>query len=204
MLHNIKLGILFMAAILTAGKTGMANTQSVAGIVTWVVEKNSTLCIEGKSNVNSFSCSIDEYAKKDTIVCANDLSIPIRLSGEIQMDILNFNCHSTLITKDLRKTLKAGQYPTMTIRFLSLQSMPMLQHKTELIKGWVEVQLAGVVKRFELNYSFLIGKSGMMQLDGSRNFLFSDFKLSPPRKMAGLIKIKNDFHVNFHLNLRTL
>ena len=120
------------------------------------------------------------------------------------MDILSFNCHSSMITKDLRKTLKADEYPMMTIRFISLQFMPRLQNKIELIKGWVEVQLAGVVKRFELSYSFLQTGSADIQLNGGRSFRFSDFKLSPPRKFAGLIKIKDDFDVHFQLTLRTV
>jgi YceI-like protein len=173
-------------------------------IVKWTVEKNSTLRVQGKTNVNSFTCNINEYAKKDTIICINDPDKPISFTGEIQMDILSFNCHSSMITKGLRKTLRADEYPTMTIRFISLQFMPLQQNKIELIKGWVEVQLAGVVKRFELSYSFLQSGSDYLQLNGGRSFRFSDFKLSPPQKLGGLIKIKDDFDVNFRLILRTI
>ncbi len=122
--------------------------------VRWVIQKSSTLRVDGKSNVNSFTCNINDYDQSDTITSVNSSSIPIKLSGKMQMEIANFNCHSRMITKDLRKTLKAEEYPKMTIRFLSLQSMPVLLNKNELIKGWVEVELAGVVKRFELSYSF--------------------------------------------------
>ncbi|MDB5198895.1 MAG: hypothetical protein JWO92_858 [Chitinophagaceae bacterium] len=173
-------------------------------VVKWVVDKNSTLRVEGRTNINSFTCNINEYAKKDTIICVNDPAKPVSFTGEIQMNILSFNCHSSMITKGLRKTLKADEYPTMTIRFISLQFMPLLQNKIELIKGWVEVQLAGVVKRFELSYSFLQSGSVYIQLNGGRSFRFSDFKLSPPRKFGGLIKIKDDFDVNFQLVLRTI
>ena len=76
--------------------------------------------------------------------------------------------------------------------------------KTELIKGWVEVEVAGIVKRFELSYSFSNNGPGHIQLDGGRTFNFSDFKLSPPKKMAGLIKIKDAFDVNFQLILRAV
>lgn len=190
-----------MMAVLFLAQFAKAQSGKV---VKWVVEKNSTLRVQGKSNVNSFTCNINEYAKKDTIICSEDPAKSINFTGEIQMDILSFNCHSSIITKGLRKTLKADEYPKMTIRFISLQYMPLLQNKTELIKGWVEVQLAGVVKRFELCYSFLQSRSAYMQLNGGRSFRFSDFKLSPPRKFGGLIKIKDDFEVNFQMILRTI
>lgn len=168
----------------------------------WVIEKNSTLRIEGKSNVNSFNCDIEDYNRADTIsFIDNNPAKLVRLSGSLRLEILRFNCHSMFITRDFRKTLKAGEYPGMTIRFISLQSMPAFQDRSETIKGWVEVQLAGITKQFEICYSF--SKSdGLMQLNGSRNFCFSDFNLVPPRKLAGLIQIQDDFKVNFRLMLR--
>lgn len=170
----------------------------------WVIEKSSSLRVEGRSNINSFTCSIKEYADRDTLICYNDPSRSISFSGEMHMNIQSFDCESSMITRDMRKTLKADEYPKMTIRFISLQNMPQLQKKTELIKGWVEVELAGVVKRFELSYSFLQSGSGYLQMNGGRSFQFSDFNLLPPRKFAGLIRIKNDFEVNFQLVLRTI
>jgi hypothetical protein len=194
----------YLIIVIVSIFSGYIAAAQTGKIVKWTVEKNSTLRVQGKTNVNSFTCNINEYAKKDTIICINDPDKPISFTGEIQMDILSFNCHSSMITKGLRKTLRADEYPTMTIRFISLQFMPLQQNKIELIKGWVEVQLAGVVKRFELSYSFLQSGSDYLQLNGGRSFRFSDFKLSPPQKLGGLIKIKDDFDVNFRLILRTI
>jgi hypothetical protein len=128
----------------------------------------------------------------------------VTLRGAIRMNILSFDCHNNMIRKDLRKTLKADEYPTMTIRFLTLKTMPLLSAKAEQVTGWVEVELAGVKKRFELNYSFRETSVGIMRLNGGRKFNFSDFKLAPPEKFAGLIKIKDEFDVNFMLILKTM
>lgn len=194
--------LLLVAALLFIGGADTAIGQSSPTVIKWIIEKNSTLRVDGESNVNSFTCNITEYAKVDTLVCFNDPLQPIILSGKIEMDILSFNCHSNMITKDMRKTLKAEEYPKMFIRFISLQKMPGLLAKTELIKGLLEVELAGVKKTFELSYSFSKASAGSIQLNGTRTFYFSDFKLSPPTKLAGLIKIKDDFVVNFQLMLR--
>jgi hypothetical protein len=204
MKHNKNFHFAFIAVALLTSEIHMATAQFDSHVVKWVVEKNSTLRVAGKSNVNSFTCKINVQAEKDTITCVNNPSKSISLSGDIQIDVISFDCQSNLITRDLRKTLKADQYPKMIIRFLTLEGMPVLQNKTELIKGWVEVELAGVVKKFELCYSFSRATSGYIQLDGGKSFSFSDFKLSPPRKLAGLIRIKDAFDVNFQLILRSL
>lgn len=195
---------LYCVAIITVvllGKAQVIIAQAVP-IAKWKVEKNSTLLVKGKSNVNSFTCTINEYTKNDTLICSNDVSKSVRLKGEMRMDVLRFDCHSGMLTKGLRQTLKADEYPIMMIRFLSLERMPILLTKEESVKGWIEVELAGAVKRFELTYSFNKNSGGNIQLDGGRTFCFSDFQLSPPKKFGGLIKIKDEFVVRFQLLLR--
>lgn len=173
-------------------------------IIKWTVEKNSTLFVHGSSNVNNFTCDINGIAEKDTILLVNTASGLVKLTGAIKMDVTSFDCHNYLIRKDLRKTLKADQYPKMIIRFLTLKTMPLLSSKTEQVTGWVEVELAGMKKTFELTYTFKKTSPGIIWLKGGRNFSFSDFRLSAPRKLAGLVKIKDEFIVNFQLVLKTL
>ena len=173
-------------------------------IAQWVVEESSTLCVDGQSNLNHFSCSIDKYSNNDTILVTGNYSKPIRLSGELRMNVASFDCANSLITKDLRKTLKSDDYPVMTIRLLTLECMPSFKQECENLKGWVEVELAGIMKSCEIQYSFTKSNNRIIQLNGSSRFLFSDFKLSPPRKLAGLIRIKDDFEVHFQLMLKTV
>jgi hypothetical protein len=173
--------------------------------VKWIIEKTSTLRIDGKSNVNSFTCDIEEYNRKDTIISGSyTVSHPVMLSGSLKLEIVQFNCHSSLITRDFRKTLKAKEYPEMVIRFIKIESMPELTGESELIKGVVEVEVAGVVKQIDMNYSFTKTNNGLVQLNGEKNFCFSDFNLKPPKKLAGLIRIKDDFKVSFQLMLRAI
>ena len=202
MLYKTLSLLLIIAALGVPSNQSLADAGSVP--VKWAVEKNSSLGIDGQSNINSFSCSIDMHAGRDTIVFSNDNSKSVKLTGDMDIDVAGFDCQSPLITKDLRKTLKSEEYPRMTIRFLSLQSMPEALLKPEFVKGMVEVELAGVTRRFQVDYSALKVRTGYIILNGSHHFSFSDFKLSPPQKLGGLIKIKDDFAVNFQLILRAV
>ena len=193
-----------LAAMILLATAIIASAQSSGNIAKWVVQKNSTLEVAGKTNVNSFTCKISQYTDRDTIAFFGQTDEAIKLNGDLAMDILSFDCHSNMIDRDMQKTLKADVYPQLKIRFLSLQNMPLLQQKSEIVKGWLEVELAGVIKKIEMSY--IISKTGnnFIQMCGSRNFTFSDFKLSPPQKFAGLVKIKDEFNVNFQLVLRAL
>lgn len=171
--------------------------------IKWTVEKSSSLRVEGESNINKFRCDIDGYYQRDTIFCyANgQVNKPVQLRGSLKIDIFKFDCHNKLITNDLRKTLKAEDHPKLIIRFLSLERVPVFDGNTDIMKGLVDVELAGTSKTFEILYSFIKPGSSTIILNGGRTFNFSDFKLKPPSKVAGMIKIKNEFAVNFRLIL---
>jgi hypothetical protein len=193
-----------LAAIVFLATAIIASAQTSGNIAKWVVQKNSTLEVAGKTNVNSFTCNISQYNEKDTIAFFGESNKTIKLNGDLTMDILSFDCHSSMVNKDMQKTLKADEYPKLKIRFLTLQNMPLLQQKSEQVKGWLEVELAGVIKRIEIIYTISKAGNNFIQMSGNRNFTFSDFNLSPPQKFAGLIKIRDEFNVNFQLVLRAL
>jgi hypothetical protein len=169
----------------------------------WAVQKSSTIRIQGSTNVNNFGCDVIGYYRPDTISCSeeNAVSKLVTLDGDLQIDISKFDCHNRMLTGDLRKTLKAREYPELIIHFLSFERSPLIQNSKDILRGWVEIELAGNVRRFEVNYTFMKTESSMIQLNGSRCFSFADFKLVPPKKFAGLVKVKDKFHVDFNLLL---
>lgn len=170
--------------------------------IRWAVEKSSNLKIAGKSNVAEFACSIAGYYQPDTISYMEDeAGKAVRLNGCLELDVMRFDCASKMITNDLRKTLKAEDYPRLVIRFLSLERTPSLGGNFQTMKGWVEVELAGTRKAFQVAYEFSKGPNNSYLLNGKRVFTFSDFKLVPPRKLAGAIKVKDEFAVDFNLRL---
>ena len=105
-----------------------------------------------------------------------------------------------MLTSDLRKTLKASEYPNLVIRFVALERLPVFENNHDVVNGFVDVSLAGVTKRFIIPYK--LEKTGsVVYLNGARTFSFSDFKLVPPQKLGGIVKVKNDFDVDFQLVL---
>ena len=177
-------------------------TPPAATVDKWVIEKNSNLCIEGKSNISSFQCDVVQYLRTDTIfIYKNDPRL-FTAKGGLSIDVNTFDCHQRQITADLRKTLKAGQCP-LKIDLLTIGSFPAAtgDYRTT---GWVAIQLAGIVRKLEVNYIVQVEKDGSIQLTGSQQVLFSDFGLTPPRKLAGLIKVEERLNVRFRLILRAV
>lgn len=167
----------------------------------WTVMPNSFITISGSSNINTFGCGASGAFQAEPLrgVVAKD-GVSVDMKGAIRVAINQFDCNHRMLTADLRKTLKADAYPQMTIHFLSLERMPLYDEGTEYITGKVIIELAGQRKPFDISYLFSKTSSGY-KLEGKRAFSFSDFDLSPPKKVGGLVKVKDDFDVAFTLLL---
>lgn len=170
--------------------------------IRWAVQKTSSLQIEGSSNVNQFVCGVQGYYQTDTIAFAvENAAKAIPLRGSITIDVASFDCHNRMLTKDLRRTLKSTEYPQLYVRFVALERSPAFQNNKDNLKGVVEIELAGVRKRFGIDY-VLEKNGGTVILNGFRTFSFTDFMLTPPKKLAGAIRVRDNFNVQFHLNLQ--
>jgi len=171
----------------------------------WVIDNTSSLRIEGKTNVSAFKCDIGEYLNHDTILFYKNHGDhePVIARGGLTININRFNCHENHITADLKKALKADDNAYMKINLLTLGY---IQQNTpnQTVKGQVEILLAGVTKKIEIDYTVLNHQGGFLHLIGNATVLFSDFKLIPPRKLAGLIKVEQEIKVQFKLMLRSV
>ena len=90
----------------------------------------------------------------------------------------------------------------MKIHFISLDD-PFPVTASKRIRGVVDIELAGQTKRIDLWFDVSHQASGrLLHLSGQKELLFSDFKLDPPKKMAGMIKINEELKVNVDLFFR--
>ncbi len=186
---------------------GMENPggQESLAVSRWIIQSNSGISIEGKSNINSFICDVNEYLQPDTVTWLNADSRDAvnTLQGVVSIDINRFDCHQRFITSDFRKTLKACEGSKLKVQLLSIDKLPAGTNAGN-VSGWVDIDLAGVKRRMQVSYLVKPMGANQLELDGSRNLLFSDFNLVPPSRLAGLIKIEQEIRVKFRLCLRQL
>ena len=192
----------FIIIISMYASTGAYTLYSANPVKTkWLVEKTSTISIAGSTNVNRFCCQVNEYAGPDTITLN-----PAGLSflGTMSVNIEDFDCNNRKMTGEFKKTLKYHEYPRLKIQFISLERMPSFGIAAESVKGYVEVELAGICRKFEVTYSACRTNKENVEIVGYRVFGFSDFGLVPPHKMGGLIRVNDKLDVQFRLHLHQI
>ena len=194
--------IIFFLFILNASFIKGLQNNSLAR---WVVEKNSSLNIQGETNINSFECDVTEYLRPDTLVYSkNDAIKKLCFTNScLIIDIRRFDCHNKYITEDFRNALKAEETPNLKILFLTIDQFSN-SCNNQVVKGIVDVELAHAVKRAEINYTIKTLPGNRIQMNGSHVFYFSDFNLKAPKKLAGLIRTKDQIKVNFQLFFKAI
>ena len=168
----------------------------------WVMSENSILTVNGTTNINRFSCAMLRYPKSDTILLSKDKTDHIMLSGTLNLKVKNFECSSSIMTKQLLNTLQENQFPLLHIRFLSLKEIP-AAGLNRFVKGDVEITISGVLKKFEICYQ-INARQRAMELVGQQKLKFSDFNLIPPKKMGRLIQAKDQLVVVFFLKMEQI
>lgn len=170
----------------------------------WIVQHTSHLRVDGKTNVNQFNCVVPDYSGTDSLVCILPLSggDVCRATGSMQIPISAFDCHHRMMTKDLQKTLRMEEHPVMRIDFKNFPQLPSKLNKGASLTANAEISLAGVTRRYNLNFAVknVIGQT--LDLKATQPILFSDFKLIPPSKLGGTIRVKDELEVMVSLQLK--
>lgn len=148
-------------------------------------QKNSVE-ITGWTNVNTFKCINDYFKMPASITASPENQLP-----NIQLKVEDFDCKNKMMTSDFRKTLNAEKFPHLTIRFLEFKAV------SNRFSAIVEVKMMNVSKKYSIEFSEY-NKS----LVGNKRLKFSDFNIVPPKKMGGMIFVKDDVDLLFSLAIK--
>lgn len=163
---------------------------------------DSFIVINGSSNINSFSCKAIRPAETSPLNLQILPDYSVDMNGFLKVNVAEFDCKNRILNNDLRKTLKENEYKQMTVHFKSLDQLPMDSSQESTTNGNILIELAGIKKEFKIPLVILKTKEGHYKLKGNRRFSFDDFNLKPPHKVAGIIRVKNEFNTVFVLKIK--
>lgn len=169
------------------------------------MQPTSTLTIDGKTNVNTFQCSYAQYAGADTLIFKRNEGDGVYfLKGDIRLQSSGFDCGKKVMTKDFQNVIKAETFPQFVVELLSFEKVPEYSTVERRYKGAMKIFLAGESSATNIECTFRRDKAGFIHLTGSQEFTFSDFKMTPPTRLMGAIRVDNHIMVRFHWVLVSL
>ena len=170
-----------------------------------MVQPQSMLQIQGKTNVNSFQCYC---APPASVVGFNAES-----SSETQK--INFkkaaltvltkslDCRHKIMNRDMYQTLKAEHYPTITLSIsqvlIPIHSINARWKLTGPIATEAYLTLAGMKRKIDLLVTISQPFSNIYRFTAKKSLLLTDFGLTPPTALMGMVKVKNEIVLDIDL-----
>jgi len=154
------------------------------------------LVINGKSNVNSFSFSF--------LNSPDDTGSSFRYRSwekgtEILIPLKEFQASNPRMYNDFLQEVHESEYPYISVFFPYLEP-DKLGSVTSGSGQKVLITLAGVTKQYTIECA-LVNCGDHLALRGSEKIRLTDFRISPPEKLSGLIKVKDEITVSFGIIL---
>lgn len=150
----------------------------------YITAQENYVQINGNTNINSFKCTNHTFRTSAGAYNVNDRQLPV-----IALKVDDFDCRNKVMTSDFQKTLSAEEFPYMNIKFISI-------NKTKAVyNAQIEVKMMNRSKVYTITFCSENGK-----LTGKRMVKFSDFNIKPPKKMGGMIVVKDELNLVFALS----
>ncbi|MDR9416120.1 MAG: YceI family protein [Gracilimonas sp.] len=163
------------------------------------LSNESKLSINGKSNVNDFRCQSEHELYRDPMNYTYHFEgDTINVDGvSLSLAISQFDCGKKAINRDFRSTLKYKEYPFIEIVLNELT----LDDQQDLIPttAKVTIRIAGQERKYEVPLTAFESRENSVLVGGKKVLRMTDFGLTPPAPMFGLIQVSDELEVEFDL-----
>jgi hypothetical protein len=175
--------------------------------ISYQIRPSSTLEVNGKTNINSFSCASKEQFSKKKLSYKIEEGLPIIhfQNTALKINTLQLDCGRKLITKDLHKLLKIKEYPEITISLIEAINADC--NDLTACDRWVDFEIrTDITITCETQAVIIPAQVKKIDVDsyrvvGNTSLQLCAFKLEPPTAMMGLVKVDDVIEINFDLYL---
>lgn len=145
--------------------------------------KTFSMTIAGTTNVHDFTTKVTQATGEAVVNNSRELQslvveIPVRAlkSGEKLMDTKTY------------ETFDVNKNPNITFKLIEVNSLKVDGNQISVtVTG--NLTMAGVTRRISIKTTGVGNKAGYIQFKGAVPLKMSDFKMSPPTAMMGLMKV---------------
>ncbi|MBD3616095.1 MAG: YceI family protein [Gracilimonas sp.] len=166
------------------------------------LSNESKLSIKGKSNVNEFRCQAEHDLQQDSLNYSYQVEADtVTVNGVLlALEIDQFDCGKRAINRDFRSTLKYKEYPFIEIILNEL----VLDEATGIVpqEAKVTIRIAGVERKYTVPLNTFSSSEEDFTVGGNKVLYMTDFGLTPPSPMLGLIKVEDELDIEFDLVIR--
>lgn len=212
--------------------TALALTAASAEAASLRVTKDSSIELRGKTNVAPWRCTSRSVrgtldigaspAVLETLLSSTAVlpagtrieSLPAGVtigspSFAAAMPVRSFDCGNPIMERDMRRALKESTAPEIRFDYRSLSSATVRKPSAPATAAWevgaeVELKLAGRTQRVPMVLRAERLSQTRFRVTGSIRLRMTDFDITPPVGMMGMIRAEDELTVNVNLQLEAV
>jgi hypothetical protein len=175
---------------------------------TYHISQSSELTLEGKTNVSLFTCDCMDVFQPQyfSLEVQDDGGLVTKFNQtKLSLAVKNLDCGNKMMNKDLQKALNAGDHPYIVIELLEIKQTKC--NRVLELNDWVQVKslirltLNGRSNEYWLNITAKKIGGNRFRFIGNKTFNMSEFGVTPPTAMMGVVKVKDEIKINLDLEI---
>lgn len=155
--------------------------------------------IEGETNINNFNFSFNN--SKINIIPVKEKSINSSSDKDIVeffIPVRAFRGSNYLMESDFQELLNAQDYPMVKVGIERNKLNDIISESGNLELSFY-LTIAGVTKLINGNYLINLCGENEIILQGSTQVKLTDFSINPPKKMLGVLQVKDLISIKFDI-----
>lgn len=163
---------------------------------------NYSFIVRGSSNIRDWAETVYDVEGTAYVNRKPDQAeiIEMRLLFRVY-SIKSIGVEGNVMNEKTYETLKAGVYPSITFIITSPVNPVLTDGKRHFVEASGLLTIANISKIMKLHPAVSFSLSGIMTAEGSVFLRMSDFGLTPPVTLFGLLKVRDDVVVDFKITM---
>lgn len=197
----LRRAILLLVSVLA---TATAAHAQVGGAWTpaVVLAPESRLWLEGRSNVNRFTCRAEGLAQSVRVGPPSEVWEITGLPEPLQrmalgIPVRGLRCGNARMDRDLYRAIGSVDHPLMTFRLYTYHALSPTSTGAYTVKAVGVLGLAGRENVVMVDTRVERLPDGRVRLRGSKALRMTDFGIEPPTAMLGIVKAHDEIVVRF-------
>ncbi|PKP34765.1 MAG: hypothetical protein CVU00_05320 [Bacteroidetes bacterium HGW-Bacteroidetes-17] len=157
--------------------------------------------IEGRTNLNKFilfydnPSQIPNFLNKSTLINSPASGMEV---VEFIIPIKDIQGKNENILRDFRTMMNSKEYPNVIVEIDKIDFLSIIDSRFQQ-KLYMKLTFAGISNSIITEYMIHENSDGKIKLQGLTKVKLSDFKLTPPKKILGLIKVQDVIFITFDI-----
>lgn len=166
---------------------------------TYHIQRESTVWIEGSSNINTFKC-ISYKVHGEGILDSSIKAAPIvgspfnvRLKATFAITVKSMDCGNPMVNSDMYEALKCDNFTTLSYELKKVDLLDDLSKENGAFYANTVGMLtvAGSPREIKMKVKLTSLGNGKYKIEGNKEVLMTDFGVKPPTAIMGLLKARD-------------